>query len=275
MHYIMNTRTKKAKAKTKTKTKTKTKQSNYKKRSLKRQQRKTRKVGGYNHFVSPYPHPIPPEVRPPTTPAEAFSVAHAKPHSSTLNSLTSLMNNQEMLRWGENNENKFNGNKDKGIFELFKELLNNCKNHYYQQNDTDHTMFKRFFKRDKMKNIDNICDSNKPTECIDNNDNNMNQYIQLRDFIKNNTQKGKRAQFQRICKYIEQLELNQEFYRGDYHNESLQKFKKKLIHYISSQGILSNINRMSLYTLLMKYKKFANEIESSGNSPLIPDYYGM
>ena len=160
------------------------------------------------------------------------------------------------------NTNNFQ-QKDKGIFELFKELLNNCKNHYYQQNDTDYTMFKRFFKRDKMKNIDNICDSNKPTKCIDNNDNNdnndMNQYIQLRDFIKNNTQKGKRAQFQRICKYIEQLKLNQGFHRGDYHNELLQNLKKKLIHYISSQGILSNINRMSLYTLLMKYKKFANE----------------
>ena len=183
------------------------------------------------------------------------------------------------------NNERNNQQKDKGIFELFKELLNNCKNHYYQQNDTDYTMFKRFFKRDKMKNIDNICDSNKPTECIDNNDNNdMNQYIQLRNFIKNNTQKGKRAQFQRICKYIEQLELKQGFYRGGYHNELLQDLKQKLIDYISTQVSLSNINRMSLYTLLMKYTKLANKFESSitssnnaspGNSQLIPDYDGM
>lgn len=269
MHYIMNTRTKKAKSKTNTKTKTK--QSNYKKKSLKRQQRKTRKVGGYNHFVSPYPHPTSPEVRPPVapaTPAEAFSDAHATPYDP----FRGLSNNQQLQTWYMNyfdNTNNFQ-QKDKGIFELFKELLNNCKNHYYQQNDTDYTMFKRFFKRDKMKNIDNICDSNKPTECIDNNDNNdNNQYIQLRDFIKNNTQKGKRAQFQRICKYIEQLELNQGFHKPNYHNELLQNLKKKLIHYISSQVTLSNINRMSLYTLLMKYMKFANEIKSS---QLIPGY---
>ena len=112
----------------------------------------------------------------------------------------------------------------------------------------------------------------------------MNQYIQLRNFIKNNTQKGKRAQFQRICKYIEQLELKQGFYRGGYHNELLQDLKQKLIDYISTQVSLSNINRMSLYTLLMKYTKLANKFESSitssnnaspGNSQLIPDYDGM